>query len=104
MCIRDSTCYNAAKEAIRGLSRTAAREWGQYGINVNIINPALETRAFDAWKSARPEFVEALKQKIPMRRLGDPDKDAGPIAVFLAGPGSDYMTGSTFLSLIHISE
>jgi NAD(P)-dependent dehydrogenase (short-subunit alcohol dehydrogenase family) len=92
-----NTCYNAAKEAIRAISRTAAREWGQYGINVNIINPALETRAFDAWKAARPEFVEALKQKIPMRRLGDPDKDAGPIAVFLAGSGSDYMTGSTFM-------
>jgi NAD(P)-dependent dehydrogenase (short-subunit alcohol dehydrogenase family) len=92
-----NTCYNAAKEAIRALSRTAAREWGQYGINVNIINPALETRAFDAWKSARPDFVEALKDKIPMRRLGDPERDAGPLAVFLAGPGSDYMTGSTFM-------
>jgi 2-hydroxycyclohexanecarboxyl-CoA dehydrogenase len=92
-----NTCYNAAKEAIRALSRTAAREWGQYGINVNIVNPALETRAFDAWKSARPDFVEALKDKIPMRRLGDPERDAGPLAVFLAGPGSDYMTGSTFM-------
>lgn len=92
-----NTCYNAAKEAIRALSRTAAREWGQHGINVNIINPALETRAFDAWKTARPDFVEALKDKIPMRRLGDPDRDAGPLAVFLAGPGSDYITGSTFM-------
>lgn len=92
-----NTSYNATKEAIRALSRTAAREWGQYGINVNIINPALETRAFDAWKSARPDFVEALKEKIPMRRLGDPDRDAGPLAVFLAGPGSDYITGSTFM-------
>jgi 2-hydroxycyclohexanecarboxyl-CoA dehydrogenase len=92
-----NTCYNAAKEAIRALSRTAAREWGRYGINVNIINPALETRAFDAWKAARPDFVEALKEKIPMRRLGNPDRDAAPLAVFLAGPGSDYMTGSTFM-------
>jgi NAD(P)-dependent dehydrogenase (short-subunit alcohol dehydrogenase family) len=92
-----NTCYNAAKEAIRAISRTAAREWGQYGINVNIINPALETRAFDAWKKARPEFVESLKQQIPMRRLGDPEKDGGPLAVFLASPGSDYMTGSTFM-------
>ncbi len=92
-----NTCYNAAKEAIRALSRTAAREWGQYGINVNIINPAIETRAFDAWKNARPEFVEALKEKIPMRRLGEPERDAGPLAVFLASPGSDYMTGSTFM-------
>ena len=92
-----NTCYNSAKEAIRALSRTAAREWGQYGINVNVINPALETRAFDAWKTARPDFVEALKDKIPMRRLGDPARDAGPLAVFLAGPGSDYITGSTFM-------
>jgi 2-hydroxycyclohexanecarboxyl-CoA dehydrogenase len=92
-----NTCYNSAKEAIRALSRTAAREWGQYGINVNIINPALETRAFDAWKKARPEFVESLKQQIPMRRLGDPERDGGPLAVFLASPGSDYMTGSTFM-------
>jgi NAD(P)-dependent dehydrogenase (short-subunit alcohol dehydrogenase family) len=92
-----NTCYNAAKEAIRAITRTAAREWGQYGINVNVINPALETRAFDAWKNARPDFVEALKQKIPMRRLGDPERDVGPLAVFLASPGSDYMTGGTFM-------
>lgn len=92
-----NTCYNVTKEAIRALTRTAAREWGQYGITVNCINPALETRAFDAWKSARPDFVEALKEKIPMRRLGDPERDAGPLAVFLASPGSDYMTGGTFM-------
>jgi NAD(P)-dependent dehydrogenase (short-subunit alcohol dehydrogenase family) len=92
-----NTCYNAAKEAIRALTRTAAREWGQYGITVNCINPALETRAFDAWKTARPDFVEALKEKIPMRRLGDPDRDAGPIAVFLASEGASYMTGGTFM-------
>lgn len=97
MGFEGNTCYNAAKEAIRALSRTAAREWGQYGITVNIINPALETRAFDAWKTARPDFVEALKEKIPMRRLGDPDRDAGPLAVFLASPGADYMTGGTFM-------
>lgn len=92
-----NTCYNVTKEAIRALSRTAAREWGQYGITVNIINPALETRAFDAWKSARPDFVEALKEKIPVRRLGDPEQDGGPIAVFLAGPGAGYITGQTIM-------
>ncbi|MFS0736737.1 SDR family oxidoreductase [Sphingomonas sp. 1P06PA] len=92
-----NTCYNAAKEAIRGISRTAAREWGQHGITVNIINPALETRAFDAWKSARPDFVEALKEKIPVRRLGDPEQDGAPLAVFIASEGSGYMTGQTFM-------
>jgi 2-hydroxycyclohexanecarboxyl-CoA dehydrogenase len=73
-----NTCYNVTKEAIRALSRTAANEWGQYGINVNVINPALETRAFEKWKKARPEFVQALVEKIPMRRLGDPLRDGGP--------------------------
>jgi 2-hydroxycyclohexanecarboxyl-CoA dehydrogenase len=92
-----NTCYNITKEAIRALSRTAAREWGQHGINVNVINPALETRAFDAWKSARPDFVEALKEQIPMRRLGDPELDGVPLAVFLASSGSDYITGDTFM-------
>jgi 2-hydroxycyclohexanecarboxyl-CoA dehydrogenase len=92
-----NTCYNVTKEAIRALSRTAANEWGQYGINVNVINPALETRAFEKWKKARPEFVQALVEKIPMRRLGDPLRDGGPLAVFLASPGSDYITGSTFM-------
>jgi NAD(P)-dependent dehydrogenase (short-subunit alcohol dehydrogenase family) len=89
--------YNAAKEAIRALSRTAAREWGQYGITVNVINPALESGAFDEWKKARPEFVEELVQKIPIGRLGDPERDGGPLFVFLAGPGSGYITGSTFM-------
>lgn len=92
-----NTCYNATKEAIRALSRTAAREWGRHGITVNIINPALETRAFDKWKAARPEFVEALKDKIPMRRLGEPERDAGPLAVFIASDGASYMTGQTFM-------
>ena len=92
-----NTCYNATKEAIRAISRTAANEWGQYGINVNVINPALETRAFDAWKTARPDFVEALKEQIPMRRLGEPERDGAPLAIFLASPGSDYITGDTFM-------
>jgi 2-hydroxycyclohexanecarboxyl-CoA dehydrogenase len=35
-----TAAYNATKEAIRALSRTAAREWGKYKINVNVINPA----------------------------------------------------------------
>jgi 2-hydroxycyclohexanecarboxyl-CoA dehydrogenase len=91
------TCYNAAKEAIRALTRTAAREWGRYGITVNVINPALETDAFKALREARPTFVQELTDKIPIGRLGNPETDIGPLAVFLAGPGSAYMTGSTFM-------
>lgn len=92
-----NTPYNMTKEAIRALTRTAANEWGQHGINVNIISPTLRTDAFEAWEVDRPEFVRKLRESLPMRRLGDPDRDAGPLAVFLATPASDYMTGQTFM-------
>jgi len=91
------SAYNSNKEAVRGLTRTAANEWGQYGITVNCFSPALETDAFKNWRAARPEFVQDLIDKIPVRRVGDPEKDGGPLAVFLASPGSDYITGSTFM-------
>lgn len=92
-----NTAYNVTKEAIRSLSKTAANEWGQYGINVNVISPTLRTDAFEAWELDRPEFVKKLRESLPMRRLGDPDRDAGPLAVFLATHGSDYLTGQTLM-------
>jgi NAD(P)-dependent dehydrogenase (short-subunit alcohol dehydrogenase family) len=92
-----NTPYNMTKEAVRALSRTAANEWGQHGINVNVISPTLRTDAFEAWEVDRPEFVRKLRESLPMRRLGDPDRDAGPLAVFLATHASDYLTGQTLM-------
>jgi 2-hydroxycyclohexanecarboxyl-CoA dehydrogenase len=92
-----NTAYNVTKEAIRSLTRTAANEWGQWGINVNLISPTLKTDAFDEWEKDRPEFVKALREALPMKRLGDPERDGGPLAVFLASHGSDFITGMTFM-------
>lgn len=92
-----NTSYNIAKEAIRALTRTAANEWGQYGINVNNISPTLRTDAFEAWEENRPEFVRKLRESLPMRRLGEPEGDGIPLAIFLASSGSDFMTGQTFM-------
>jgi NAD(P)-dependent dehydrogenase (short-subunit alcohol dehydrogenase family) len=91
-----SVAYNAAKEAIRGLTRTAAREWGKHGITCNVIVPAIETDALLEYKSHHPERMNAMVQTIPMRRYGDPVKDAGRIAVFIAGPDAAFLTGMTF--------
>ena len=89
--------YNATKEAIRALTRTAAREWGTHKVTVNVVNPALRTDAFEAWREARPEFVDQLVQQIALKRLGDPMADGAPLLVFLASPASDYITGMTFM-------
>lgn len=92
-----TVAYNAGKEAIRALTRTAANEWGQYGINCNVVSPAVETDAFKDYVSAHPEFLAQELPRVPMRRFGHPYKDAGRIAVFLAGDDASFLTGMTFM-------
>lgn len=92
------TAYAAAKEAIRAISKVAANEWGEYGINVNIISPIAMTPGVEAWSKEHPETFEAIVSKVPMKRWGDPEKDIGPIAVFLASEDSNYITGQTLMA------
>ncbi|HLR68244.1 SDR family NAD(P)-dependent oxidoreductase [Virgibacillus alimentarius] len=91
------TSYAAAKEAIRGISRVAANEWGPDGINVNLISPIARTPGVEQWRQNDPKLYEAMLNKIPLRRLGDPEQDIGRVAVFLASKDSDYMTGQTLM-------
>ena len=88
--------YNAAKEANRALTRTAAREWAQYNITVNCIIPGMLTEGSKEFFDANPEHYKHSLANIPLGRLGDPEKDAGALAVFLASEGGHYLTGDTF--------
>lgn len=88
--------YNAAKEGIRALTRTAAREWAQYNITVNNIIPGMLTEGSKAYFDKNPEHLKFSLANIPLQRLGDPEKDAGALAVFLASEGAHYLTGDTF--------
>lgn len=89
--------YAAAKEAIRGLSRVAANEWGADGINVNLISPIALTPGVEQWSKAFPEEYQGMVDKIPLKKMGDPEQDIGRVAVFLASSDSDYMTGQTLM-------
>jgi NAD(P)-dependent dehydrogenase (short-subunit alcohol dehydrogenase family) len=88
--------YNAAKEAIRALTRTAAREWAQYGITVNTIIPGMATEGGAKFFKENPEHYAKRMAQIPLGRLGDPEQDAGSLVVFLASAGAKYLTGETF--------
>lgn len=89
--------YNMAKEAIRALTRTAAREWGRDGIVVNAIAPgAASPRGQDAAARAEAEYREFLKDH-PMGRQGDPEDDIGPVALFLCSDACRFLTGQTFM-------
>jgi len=88
--------YNAAKEANRALTRTAAREWAQHNITVNCIIPGMLTEGSKEFFDANPEHYKHSLANIPLARLGDPEKDAGSLVVFLASEGAHYLTGETF--------
>jgi NAD(P)-dependent dehydrogenase (short-subunit alcohol dehydrogenase family) len=87
--------YNSAKEALRTLTRTAAREWAPYGIVVNAICPGAKSGATRRVFAAHPELEAAADASNPMGRLGDPEQDIAPVALFLASDGARYLTGNT---------
>ena len=87
--------YNSAKEALRALTRTAAREWAGYGICANIICPAAKSASSRAVFAEHPELEAAADAANPMGRMGDPETDIAPVALFLAGEDCRYLTGNT---------
>jgi len=88
--------YNASKEAVRALTRTAAREWAIDGIVVNAIAPAAATHHGDAAKQS--DGYRIFIENCPMQRQGDPELDIGPIAWFLCSDACRYLTGHTFMA------
>jgi NAD(P)-dependent dehydrogenase (short-subunit alcohol dehydrogenase family) len=88
--------YNASKEAIRALTRTAAREWAPDGIVVNCIAPAAADHHGDAAKQS--EGYRIFVENCPMGRQGDPETDIGPLAWFLCSDACRYLTGHTFMA------
>jgi NAD(P)-dependent dehydrogenase (short-subunit alcohol dehydrogenase family) len=90
--------YAAAQEAIRSLTRTAAVELGPQGIRVNVICPiSLGSESLDRWAERDPERLNAGIANTPLRRFGDPVDDVGEGVVFLCGPQSRYVTGTTLM-------
>src|SRR5262249_7833099 len=88
--------YGAAKAGIHSLTAGAAREGGSLGITVNVIYPAALTKRGMDFRDRDPERFARLMSERPIGRLGDPDADIAPIALFLASDDSQYLTGHVF--------
>jgi NAD(P)-dependent dehydrogenase (short-subunit alcohol dehydrogenase family) len=90
--------YSAAQEAIRSITRTAAIELGPMGIRVNVICPvASSSESLDRWIARDPQRLASYVANTPLRRVGDPVDDVGEGVVFLCGPQSRYVTGTTLM-------
>ena len=89
------SAYSAAKGGVVALSKSLAWEWAP-AVTVNIIAPGPFDTPSNASAFAIPEVIEQVNAQVPLGRVGDPRHDMGPLAVLLAGPGSDFMTGAIF--------
>ena len=87
--------YNCTKEALRTLTRSAAREWARHNILANVICPGAATPAYEAFRQASPENAAIVLKQVPMGYMGDPERDIGGVALFLASADSCYVTGNT---------
>jgi NAD(P)-dependent dehydrogenase (short-subunit alcohol dehydrogenase family) len=90
-----SADYNVAKEALRALTRTAAREWASYGICCNIVCPAALSQSARRIMEQQPSMIERISAANPMGRMGDPETDIGGVCAFLASDDARYLTGNT---------
>jgi 3-oxoacyl-[acyl-carrier protein] reductase len=87
--------YNASKGAVIGITRSAARELGEFNIRVNAILPgSVETEIAKPAAALKPEDVAARAQGRIIERSAVPSDLAG-VALFLASDAAGYMTGQS---------
>jgi NAD(P)-dependent dehydrogenase (short-subunit alcohol dehydrogenase family) len=90
--------YSAAKEAVRSLTRTAAREWGRDGVTVNCVCPASAAHRMPPDDGGvRAQAFAAMYEDHPLGRDGDPEADIAPAVAFLLTDASQYLTGQTLM-------
>jgi NAD(P)-dependent dehydrogenase (short-subunit alcohol dehydrogenase family) len=90
--------YNMMKGAIEALTRSAAMEWGRFKILVNAIAPVAAGTVYDELTRAIPGFEQMASAMNPLGRVGDPEEDIAPVAVFLGSEDCRYVTGE----VIHV--
>lgn len=87
--------YNASKEAIRGLTRTLANEWGRYNVTVNAVLPSGWSPAFAAFYEDDPKKADAVAKLNPMRRHGRTEEDIGSAVLGLVAETGRFITGQS---------
>jgi 3-oxoacyl-[acyl-carrier protein] reductase len=103
--------YSAGKAGVIGLTKTMAKEWGRYNINVNAVGFGLiQTRMTQPLKAGgeinmggkeipigvQPAMLESIVAACPLGRIGTPEEAAGAV-LFFCSPLSDYVTGEVLI-------
>lgn len=104
--------YSSAKAGVVGFTKTMAKEWGRYNVNVNgvafgiietrLTQPLVGEAAVVEIKGRRipmgvqPKALDEIKARCPLGRLGTPEEAAGAV-LFFCSPLSDYVSGEVLL-------
>jgi 3-oxoacyl-[acyl-carrier protein] reductase len=85
------TNYSAAKAGVIGLTKSLAREVASKAITVNAVAPGLI--ATDLTTDLGPQRLEAMRNDIPAKRIGEP-QDVAAVVGWLCSDAASYVTGS----------
>ena len=104
--------YSSGKAGVIGLTKTLAKEWGRYNVNVNavgfglidtrLVQPLtgsetnLEMKGHSIRVGVRPSMLDSMKTTCPLGRVGTPEEAAGAV-LFFCSPLSDYVTGEVLV-------
>ncbi|MOA21815.1 3-oxoacyl-[acyl-carrier-protein] reductase FabG [compost metagenome] len=104
--------YSSAKAGVVGMTKTLAKEWGRFKVNVNCVAFGfITTRLTEATADAdasvdiegrkikvgvSPDLAKMLERSIPLGRAGRPAEAAGAVAMFCY-PESDYVSGEVLI-------
>jgi 3-oxoacyl-[acyl-carrier protein] reductase len=84
--------YASAKAGVIGFTKSASRELGRYGINVNAICPGVTATEMTTKVRSDEKLKEVYLSRIQLGRFADPEEIA-PAFVFLASEDAGYVTG-----------
>jgi NAD(P)-dependent dehydrogenase (short-subunit alcohol dehydrogenase family) len=90
------SAYMAAKAGAAHLMRNLALELAAFNITVNAIAPGFFITNIGGGHAHNPDLQNAVSKAVPMHRVGFP-KDMAGLALFLASPASDYLTGQQII-------
>ena len=104
--------YSAGKAGVIGLTKTLAKEWGRYNVNVNAVGFGLigtrlvqpltdagsnmEMHGHQIRLGVQSSLLDSVKSACPLGRLGTSEEAAGAV-LFFCSPLSDYVTGEVLI-------
>ena len=94
--ITNSAPYSASKGGVVLVTKVLGCEWAKYNIQVNAVGPAYINTELIAKAIENKDFLNAIIDRTPARRLGEPDDVVGAV-LYLASDLADFVTGTTLM-------